>query len=217
MKSSPTSILIVLFILGICPAFAQGKYFEVVSKKSNGSKTYNGYVMPANGQGYVVLSYQGKTKEQLRSAVFNYIKARPSLWIVKLSDRDERIEYGNFATIGDTSKCIVNLVSSTRVDVEPDNGQLKLYIGIFNQIYSSLYGTARFLISRDGVVVSENETPFNEYKFVQPDSRKEALAYPESVFDTNGKVVNPANKKTIEGFYDGYVADLKSYLDKNLK
>jgi hypothetical protein len=43
-----------------------------------------------------------------------------------------------------------------------------------------------------------------------------SLAYPDSVFDPKGNVVNAYNKEAIEDFYNSYVASLKTYLDRNL-
>lgn len=37
-----------------------------------------------------------------------------------------------------------------------------------------------------------------------------------SIFDAKGQIINPGKKKIMEDFFDGYVIDLKNYLEKNL-
>lgn len=77
-----------------------------------------------------------------------------------------------------------------------------------------------------------------KYKFIQPaDGRTQSavsphggllghatsrkvnykMAYPDSIFDPDGKVVNPANKKIIEAFFDGYITDLDQFLVAKFK
>ena len=42
------------------------------------------------------------------------------------------------------------------------------------------------------------------------------LAYPDSIYDPEGNIVNAYNKQVIERFYDHHLVALKKYLDKNL-
>lgn len=230
----PAFIAIIVSTLVSKSSFSQGKYFEITTVATRKSKEfraktepdYFGVIRPLNNQPYVILEYRGQTVPQLMQAVLKYIKERKGLWVDALQETDNGdgifIKYGDFATIGDTMQCKANLVSKTRIavafgtDGNIKAGQIGIYISPLNDIYSSLYGNAQFRISRDFVVITENGLPFNIYEFVQPKAHK-GLAYPESVFDQDGKIVNPVNKRIIEAFYDSYVTDLKSYLDKNLK
>ncbi|OOG19774.1 hypothetical protein BWD42_07695 [Sphingobacterium sp. CZ-UAM] len=221
MNSFIKSITVVALLLIVTFSFGQGEYFEVVCKKVNGTQNeYTGRLEPLNNQSSIVLEYKGKTKKQLMQAVIKYIQERKGFWIDKMQEEDGSygafITFGDFASIGDILKCKANLVSSTRMNIRFQNdGKLLLSEGSW--IYASLFSNVQYRISRGGLVFSEGDTPFNDYKFIQPQSKNEQLAYPESIFDADGKLVNPTNKKIIEDFYDAYVIDLKNYLDKNLK
>ena len=157
-------------------------------------------------------------------AIHQYIKARPQLKID--SENSTYLYYRDFATICTMEKCMANLVALTYINIAPENGNVKVNLGITSKIYSTIFG-AKLNINPDDIVVSENDVPFNEYVFSQGANQKKSpifqtvkelkLAYPESIFDSQGKIVNPANKATIENFYNGYVEDLKKFLNKSLK
>lgn len=219
------------------PVFAQGKYFEVITQDFSGN-LYGKVVVRGRKDNTVKLEYKGKSKKQLLQYALNYLKDRPGL------KRDTLIEgegallcYKDFASIGAKDKCFADLVALTYIYVVPEEGYLSVSLSLSPKIFATIFD-AKLKVDRGGVVVSENDVPFNEYKFVQPaDGRTSSsvspnggllglatsrkiqykLAYPDSIFDPEGKVVNPVNKKLVEEYYDGYINDLKSYLDKNVK
>lgn len=231
--------LVFAFILSSFGAKAQGKYFEVITEKNEITGGYVGKVRPLNDPEYVKLAYPGKTKEQLYDAVVNYVKSHSGLKLDYTNDvKKTFLAYRDFATIGDKKKCGADLVSLTYIGVVTDlKDTLLVSYSRASKIFSTIFD-AKLVISPGNDVVSEGDVPFNEFQFVLPaagrtqssiapnggligiaTSRKinYKLAYPESVFDANGKILNPGNKKIIEDFFDGYVTDLKNYLDKHLK
>jgi len=208
------------FVIIATAAQSQEKYFEIVLAKD----AYGLMIKPLNNKKEVVLPYTGKSQKQLILAIHQYMKERPRLKID--SENSDYLYYRDFATICTMEKCMADLVALTYVNIVPQNGKVKVNLGITSKIYSSIFN-AKLNINPDDIVVSENDVPFNEYVFVQASNQKKSsiyqtvrelkLAYPESIFDAQGKIVNPMNKETIENFYSGYVIDLKNYLDKNLK
>lgn len=226
---------ILLFLVTAYNTYGQSKYFEVVFDKDNTS----GGVMPLNNK--VRFYYQGKSKEELLTAVLKYLKERPSLkldMIVKEDVGDGRfLVYRDFASIGTKDKCFADLIALSFMYVSWDEGYVSMRLGATSTIFATI-DSAQLRISPSGIVASENDVPFNEYKFVQPEYNEELAmsnarsilignprakkislkeAYLDCVFDGKGKVINPVNKKIIEDFYDGYATDLKNYLDNNLK
>lgn len=229
-----------LFIFLCSGLHAQERYFEVKPEINESAGGYIGKVQPTGDDPqYIKLAYPGKTKEQLYDAVVNYVKSHRGLKLDYTNDiKKTFLAYRDFATIGDKVKCGADLVSLTYIAVVTDlKDTLLVSYSRSSKIFSTIFD-AKLVISPGNDVVSENDVPFNEYKFVQPGKGRtqssispgggllgaatspninNKLAYPESVFDANGKVVNPANKKIIEDFFNGYIVDLKNYLDKNVK
>lgn len=227
-----------LIIIGMIAASglqAQGKYFEARLEKNEFSGSYYGIVAPINKQPDIRLEAPGKNKQQLLDKVLQYLKERPALKIdTVIRGSGPVVVYRDFATIGTKEKCFADLVALTYVFVVPEEGYVSVRLGAISKIFASIFD-AKLQISPDGVVVSDNDAPFNEYKFIQPaDGRTQSkvspngglvglatsrkvpykLAYPDSIFDPGGKIVNANNKKLIETFFDGYVSDLQSFLQK---
>ncbi len=217
-------------------AFAQGKYFEVTIEKGPVDNRNYGKISPLNGQYDIQLRFEGSNKKQLLDGVLLYLKNRPTIKIDTILNKGTCVVYRDFATIGNMKTCMADLTALTYFFVVPEDGYLSFRTGINSKIYASVFG-AKLSISPGDDVVSEQDVPFNEYKFVQPadgrtmsniapggllgkaTSRKVQykLAYPESIFDPEGKVVNQHNKTTIEAFFDGYVTDIYDFLKKTMK
>jgi hypothetical protein len=233
------AVLAFIFVIISFSTYAQRKYFEVVPEKNEVTGGYIGKVLPVDDPEYVKLAYPGKTKEQLYDAVMNYVKSHPGLKLDYNNDTKKTfLAYRDFATIGDKKKCAADIVSLTYIGVVTDlKDTLLVSYSRASRIFSTVFD-AKLVISPGNDVVSEGDAPFNEYQFAVPaDGKAQSsiapygglvgaatshrinykLAYPESVFDSNGKIINPTNKKVIEDFFDGYILDLKDYLDKNLK
>ncbi|MET3875951.1 hypothetical protein [Chitinophaga sp. OAE865] len=209
---------------------SQGKYFEVVIEKG----TYGNYGMikPLNGQYDVKLSYNGKKQRQLLEGILEYLKNRPTLKIDTILNGGTVVVYRDFATIGNKQNCFADLTGLIYMFAVPEEGYISIRAGGNSKIYASVFD-AKLRISPGDDVVSEQDVPFNEFKFIQPtDGRTQSavsphggllgqatsrkinykLAYPDSIFDPDGKVVNANNKKIIETFFDGYIADLDQFL-----
>lgn len=237
MKNIKAAFPFIFMLLSI-GTNAQGRYFEIKSEIDESTGEYFGNIRPINDPEYVALAYPGKTKEQLYDAVMNYVKSHRGLKLDYSNDTKKTfLAYRDFATIGDKKKCAADLVSLTYIAVVTDLPDT-LLVGYSrsSKIFATMFD-AKLTISPGNDVVSENDVPFNEYKFVQPgdgrmrsstspnggliglvtSQKNDKLAYPESVFDPRGEIVNPGNKKIIEEFFDAYINDLKDYLDKNLK
>lgn len=215
--------------------FSQGKYFEVVIEK--GTFSNYGTVKPINNQYDIKLSYSGIKQRQLLGGILEYLKSRPALKIDTVLNDGSVVVYRDFATIGSKQNCFADLTGLIYLYAVPEEGYISIRSGGSSKIYASVFD-AKLLISPGGDVVSEQDVPFNEYKFIQPvDGRTQSavsphggllghatsrkinykLAYPDSIFDPDGKIVNPANKKLLEAFFDGYVADLDQFLKTKFK
>lgn len=237
MKNISASLPFIFFILLSIGTNAQGRYFEIKPEINEATGGYIGKVQPVDDVEYVKIAYPGKTKEQLYDAVVNYVKSHRGLKLDYSNDAKKTfLAYRDFATIGDKKKCAADIISLTYIGVVTDlKDTLLVSYSRASKIFSTIFD-AKLTISPGNDVVSENDAPFNEYKFIQPGAargqrsisngglitiapagKNDKLAYPESIFDPNGKLVNPGNKKIMEEFFDGYIVDLKNYLDKNLK
>lgn len=215
--------------------FSQGKYFEVVIEKG----TYGNYGMikALSNQYDVKLSYDGKKQRQLLEGILEYLKNRPTLKIDTVLNDGSVVVYRDFATIGNKQNCFADLTGLVYMFAVPEEGYISIRPGGNSKIFATVFD-AKLRISPGGDVVSEQDVPFNEFKYIQPsDGRTQSavsphggllghatsrkinykLAYPDSIFDPDGKVVNPNNKKIIEAFFDGYVADLDQFLKAKFK
>ncbi|HEY8956911.1 hypothetical protein [Chitinophaga sp.] len=215
--------------------FSQGKYFEVVIEKG----TYGNYGMikPISGQYDVTLSYSGKNRKQLLEGILDYLKNRPTLKIDTVLNGGTVVVYRDFATIGSKQNCFADLTGLIYMFAVPEEGYISIRPGGNSKIFATVFD-AKLRISPGGDVVSEQDVPFNEFKYIQPaDGRTQSavsphggllgkatsrkidykLAYPDSIFDPDGKVVNTNNKKIIEAFFDGYIADLDQFLKTKFK
>lgn len=220
-------------------AHAQVRYFEAVCEKSTdnlfGDNLF-GYIRPLSKQPEIIfqLKNKSKSKAELMKLLQNYLKSRPGLKVEEVVNGEGAyICYRDFASIGDKSRCYADLTALTYIYAAPLDDMIKLRIGVSSKIYATL-NDAKLEISPSGTVVSDNDVPFGDYKYVRPGGYKTGntggvfgkikektktpgLAYPDSIFDAEGKVVNPVNKQIIETFYDGYIHDLKKFLDEDFK
>ncbi len=181
--------------------------------------------------GYALLEYPGKSKQQLHDAALKYVRAVKQF--VFEDDNNSYVRYSDFAYIGTKEKCFADILALTNVYVLPFDGSIQ--IAINPQIYSTIFG-AKIQVLKYGEVVSVDDVPFNIYQPIQPGNYtthngsngspfgnlvhkqkyEPKWAYPESVFDPDGNVVNQTNKEIIENFFSNYVVGLKNFLDKNL-
>ncbi|SMC60259.1 hypothetical protein [Pedobacter nyackensis] len=233
------AILTLVLIAVVHFGQAQGRYFEAVCEKSTGNlfgDNLFGYIRPLNKQPAITfqLTNKSKSKAELMKLLQSYLKSRPALKVEEVVNGEGAyICYRDFASIGDKSKCYADLSGLTYVYAVPLDDMIKIRIGLTSKIYATL-NDAKLQISPSGTVVSDNDVPFGDYKYVQPGGYKTGntggligkikektkspgLAYPDSIFDAEGNVVNPVNKQIIEAFYDGYINDLKKFLDENFK
>ena len=149
------------------------------------------------------------------------------------------IIYRDFATIGSKEQCFADLVGLVYVYAIPEeDGTIKLDMST-SDLFASV-NNAVLRITPDDNVASDADVPFNEYKYVQPADqtylssgstasrillgsrtkrKKHSLkeAYPDSVFDPEGNVVNATNKVLIETFFNNYAEDLHNYLKARFK
>lgn len=223
---------------------AQGKYFKVITepyKNSFLNDKYYGRVVPVNDAGGVnaVLNFNGKSKQQLYDATMQYLKERKGLIFKPKMSTPNLIVYRDFSTIGTMDSCFADLVGLTFVYAIPIDGAIKISFGIGSEIYATIF-KAQLQITPDDVVASVGNRPFNEYEYVQPadigmlQNRSTARtmllgsgsktvkvslkeAYPDSIFDPEGNVRNPKNKRIIENYYDWFAADLNSFVQNYFK
>lgn len=237
-------IIILLFCLSIVTVYSQDKYFEIVAEKSAHPYDKRGYVYyrrikPINNQPYATLHFKGIGKEELHKAVMDYLKERPAMVIKPKYTNEHLIIYRDFATIGNKEQCYADLTGLVYMYVIPEeDGTVKLDMST-SEIFASL-NDAVLRITPDDNVASDSDVPFNEYKYVQPADKtylssgsaaskilfgsrtkhknhsiKEA--YPDSIFDPEGNVINPVNKSLIEDFFNKYAEDLNKYLNNRFK
>lgn len=229
------AILAAMLLMLNFSGFSQGKYLEVVIEKG----TYGSYgrIRPLNNQFDVTLPYSGKNKKQLLEGILDYLKNRPALKIDTILNGGTVVVYRDFATIGNKQNCFADLTGLVYMFAIPEDGYISIRPSGNSKIFATVFD-AKLRISPGGDVVSEQDVPFNEFKYIQPaDGRTQSavsphggllgkatsrkidykLAYPDSIFDPDGKVVNANNKKIIESFFDGYIADLDQFLKAKFK
>lgn len=225
---------LLLLLLACCyRSFSQEKYFAVNYYKATGRGWGDGAygrVEINNPQHEVSLPFKGKTPEQLYNGLLSYMKNRPGLKITyNKGVKSGFFQYRDFSFIGTKDKCFADLVALTYIGVvfdKPDS--ILITLGVTSKIFASIFD-ARLQITPDDDVASVNDAPFNEYQCMQPadervmvtstrtQKRELKQAYPDSVFDPDGKIVNAYNKELIEKYFDNYITDLKTYLEDYFK
>ncbi len=232
----------VLLTLLVTSVQAQEAYFAI--KFSKGSPAYyenlskgrillmgapNASIAPVSASdqadNYTLkLDFKGKSKQQLIDAVLAYVDSHPE-YVLKTPGQGFKagICYRDFSVIGGEEKYGADLIALTLVHVYPGEGNLQIAIIGDSNIYSTIF-KAKLRITADDRVASDDDLPFNTIKYVQPPTRltgkrsgvKEGygLAYPESVFDGEGNIINQASKDVIEQYYNALVKDLKAFIDK---
>jgi len=238
------TVLAVIMVGSCISGNSQGKYFEVVTAAYNshwGNDKFYGVIVPADKRdnSNAVLNFGGKTKKQLYEAIMQYVKARPTLVLKPKATNEHLITYRDFVTVGSIDSCFADLVALTYVYAIPEDGLVKVSFGINSTIFATIF-KAKLQITPDDDVASIGDAPFNEYKYVQPaddgvlQNRSAARtmllgsgvkrvkrslkeAYPDSIFDPEGKIVNPFNKRIIENYYDWYAADLNYFIQDYFK
>lgn len=246
MKIKHNLLLLLLLAIATASLSAQGKYFKVAAfpydNPWSGNKFY-GNIVPVidQGGGNAILSFGGKNKQQLYEGIMQYLKARPGFLLKPKSTTEHLITYRDFTKVGSLDSCFADLVALTFVYAIPEDGLVKISFGITSKIYATIF-QAQLEITPDDIVASVGDKPFNEYRYVQPadesvvksrstahtillgsstsyktEKRSLKVAYPDSVFDPEGNVVNPVNKRIIENFYDWFVADLNAFLQGYFK
>ncbi|UNY97246.1 hypothetical protein MQE36_09060 [Zhouia spongiae] len=237
-------IIVLLFLLSITSIYSQEQYFEIVAKKSthpydNRGYVYYGRIKPLSNQPYATLYFKGIGKKELHEAIMDYLKERPGMVVKPKHTNEHLIIYRDFATIGSKEQCFADLTGLIYMYVIPEeDGTVKLDVST-SEIFASL-NDAVLRITMDDNVASDSDIPFNEYKYVQPADKtylssgsaasklllgsrtkrkKRSLkeAYPDSIFDPEGNVINPVNKALIEDFFNRYAEDLNTYLSNRFK
>lgn len=240
------NLLLVLLTLIAAGINAQGKYFKVAAipyDNAWGNDKFFGNIVPVidQGGGNAILHFGGKSKQQLYEGIMQYLKARPGFLLKPKSTNEHLITYRDFTKVGSIDSCFADLVALTFVYAIPEDGLVKISFGITSKIYATIFN-AQLKITPDDNIASVGDLPFNEYKYVQPADEsviksrstahtmllgsstgyktgKRSLkeAYPDSVFDPEGNVVNQVNKRIIENFYDWFAADINAFLQGYFK
>ncbi len=203
---------------------------DVVGKKM---KLLQVALKTTTGTPFISFAFPGKNTKQLHDAVLGYVKtlttAYPYYYKLQIDDHVSGISYRCFETVGMHDSCFADIYALTYMNVIPSNDTLYVQVSPVSQLYATAFH-AQLQITSTDAVASVNDVPFNFYSFIQPSmvlqeggqaiwSRKTIpmrLAYPESIYDPEGNIVNAYNKQVIERFYDHHLVALKKYLDKNL-
>ncbi|ANH82051.1 hypothetical protein A8C56_14690 [Niabella ginsenosidivorans] len=232
------------FLFYVNYAKAQQQYFQINTRKEKNTYTNSiqtigalNIVAPRDQYGAITLDYPGKTPHQLYTSVMNYLKATQRFVVIANGD-DATVKYRDFFYIGKKDSCKADLIALNYITIYTLENKIKFSLDEYN-IFSTV-NDAQLEISKFGEVSSRQDVPFNYYEYVQPAPYKDAaqyrtgglvglatrkagkkhqpgLAYPESIYDPEGNIVNAANKRIIEVFFNSYIISLKNYLDNNLK
>lgn len=197
MKSILT---LIIFAVVFKTTYSQESYFtcnEIAVYLNNGSITIN---LP------------NLSKEKVKQKIQSFIKERNYVYKPYYSN-ESLISFRDFAMICNKSKCGSDLIAKTIFHFAYDSGFVKITLD--NEIYSSFYG-GELLINDNDDVASKKDIPFAPYEFQVPEQYSKE--YPESIYTFNKKgktkVKNPEVQKIILSFYNQYIADMKSYLEK---
>ncbi len=219
--------------------FCQTEFYSINYNKFPKKKTKDAYTPYAyasiglkDNANMVKLPFKEKTKEQLYQALLAYGKEKSFLRLSYNEGVDKgRIEFKDFVTLGTKENCMADLYALTFLEAFFYDRD---YIGIrINLRKSKIYATvsdAKLKLTPNDDVASLDDTPFNEFKFIQPSNEEIMfsygylfgldkknlsikLAYPDSIFDIEGNIINPYNKSLIEKYYDKHILDLKAFLE----
>lgn len=152
------------------------------------------------------------SKQEIEKRIMSFIQSKK--YILKPFYSNENvISFRDFTTICETKTCGSNLIAKNIFNVHYEKGLANVSADC--QIYSSFFG-GELVINNNDDVVSKNDVPFGLYEFSIPEQY--AKEYPESIYTFNKKgktkIKNPEIQKIILDFYNQYIIDMKSYLEK---
>lgn len=189
-------------------------FFTVVSNITSGQDSYftcNELGVYLNN-GSVTIKLPNLSKEKVKEKIEALIKKRNYVFKPFYSN-ESLISFRDFAIICNKNKCASDLIGKTIFHLAYDYGVVK--ITLENEIYSSFYGGELFINENDDVV-SKLDVPFAPYEFQIPE--KYADEYPESIYTFNkrGKIIikNAEVQKIILTFFNSYITDIKTFLEK---
>ncbi|ATC63883.1 hypothetical protein CMV30_07935 [Nibricoccus aquaticus] len=148
------------------------------------------------------ISFPGKSRAEIAALIHTHIKTRG--YVLK-HDSGDSISYRHFTQFGTAQECGADLYGKVRVIVNLHNGELDADVYVAN--FSTIFG-AKIIINANDDVASENNVPFNILSWIAPKEARQA--FPEAMFDTKKKPLNPIVISTVYRFHEGYSKELQA-------
>ncbi len=225
------AIAVMICLSATC--FGQEKFFELKFHGEDRSFIYaqmESVVRP--GKQYINIKFKGKTRQQLVAAVLKYIRDRPAY---VLHDADStgasafagipHISYRDFRLVCPEKTCKADIVALAYIHIYFAGDTVNVNLQMDTEIYATIF-KAKLRITPEGKVASDDDLPFNVLMLVRPESKvkvgkfknsSDGDAYPDSIFDSKGNILNQPAKEALELYYNDLMNDLKSYITNYLQ
>jgi hypothetical protein len=148
------------------------------------------------------ITFPGKTRAEIAALIHAHIKSRG--YVLK-QDSGDSISYRHFTQFGTAQECGADLYGKVRVIVNLHDGEIDAEVYVAN--FSTIFG-AKIIINANDDVASENSVPFNILSWIAPKEARQA--FPEAMFDTKKKPLNPIVISKVYLFHEGYSKELQA-------
>lgn len=193
-------LLILFYFSSIVSIFGQDLYFDCDQLGIRITK------------GSIKISLEKKSKLEIENKIMSFIESNHYTFKPYYSN-DHLITFRDFTIICDKKTCGSEIIAKNIFYIEYGDGFVN--ISMNNEIFSSIYG-AKLIINDNDDVASQEDIPFGHFEFQVPE--KYSNVFPESIysFDKKGrtKVKNPFIQNLFLEFYNNYINNFKSFLEK---
>lgn len=208
---------------------AQEKFFELKFHGEDRSYIYAQMEAVGTGEKSIGMEFKGKTQKQLVMSVLKYVKSRPA-YVLQDADttgaatlgNTPHISYRDFRLICPEKTCKADIIALAYVHVYFKGDKIGVHIRNDTEIYSTIFN-AKLRITPEGKIASDDDLPFNILQFIRPETKvkvnkfimsNDGDAYPESIFDSKGRILNQPVKDALERYCNDLINDLKTFISK---
>lgn len=209
---------------------AQEKFYQLKFHGEDRSYVYAQIESVTTGGKSIGMEFKGRTQKQIIAAVFKYVKERPA-YVLHDADTTGAVTFGNvphisyrdFRLLCPEKTCKADIVALAYVHVYFEGDKIGVHIRNDTEIYSTIFN-AKLRITPEGKVASDDDLPFNELQYIRPEDKvkvsefknsSDGDAYPESIFDSKGNILNQSAKDAIEQYCNDLMNDLKAFISKS--
>ncbi len=221
--------LAVIMLICSTSCLAQENFFSLKFHGEDRSYSYAQMESVATGNRSIGMEFKGKTKKQLIAAVLKYIKTRQA-YVLQEADTTGKatlgniphISYRDFRLICPEKNCKADIIALAYIHIYFEGDKINVNLENDTEVYSTIF-KAKLRITPEGKVASDDDLPFNLFQFVRPETKvkvnkfknsNDGDAYPDSIFDSKGRILNQPAKDALEKYFNDLMNDLKAFITR---